>query len=414
MLLNLILSVVSFFIQETVSKYLPNNSCKNYIDYYFINTSKNCYYNSEFFEQTAKIIEKHIGFSETYNVTTEDGYILTLFRIPRQRPKGVAILQHPVTTDSIVWVGQSNESLAFLLWSFGYDIWLPNHRGTYFSRKHVNLTTSDAKFWDFSFHEIGLFDYKTIIDFVKMKTGSKIVFISHSMSTTASLIYSSLRPKEAKDSVKVFISMSPVCYLKHVRSPVKYLAYFTPYLKMINTLLHITHLYEYDSPLMQTLRLLMLELPFKYLATVMISLFQGWTPQEFDPAFINLSISHHPRSYSWKIFYHYVQQYLSGGRFQMYDYGPNINKKIYGSLIPPEYPIEKIITPTYLIYSKHDSIATSEDSELLYDKLNEKAKVYGKLEIKNINHVDFHYGKHRKEKVFHEIIKLLKLIEHNF
>ncbi|XP_044259500.1 lipase member K-like isoform X2 [Tribolium madens] len=317
MLLNLILSVVSFFIQETVSKYLPNNSCKNYIDYYFINTSKNCYYNSEFFEQTAKIIEKHIGFSETYNVTTEDGYILTLFRIPRQRPKGVAILQHPVTTDSIVWVGQSNESLAFLLWSFGYDIWLPNHRGTYFSRKHVNLTTSDAKFWDFSFHEIGLFDYKTIIDFVKMKTGSKIVFISHSMSTTASLIYSSLRPKEAKDSVKVFISMSPVCYLKHVRSPVKYLAYFTPYLKMINTLLHITHLYEYDSPLMQTLRLLMLELPFKYLATVMISLFQGWTPQEFDPAFINLSISHHPRSYSWKIFYHYVQQYLSGGRFQM-------------------------------------------------------------------------------------------------
>lgn len=52
------------------------------------------------------------------------------------------------------------------------------------------------------------------------------------MSTTASLIYASLRSKEAVNSVKIFISMSPVCYLKHVKSPVKYLAQFTPFIKV--------------------------------------------------------------------------------------------------------------------------------------------------------------------------------------
>lgn len=52
---------------------------------------------------------------------------------------------------------------------------------------------------------------------------------------------------------------------------------------MINTLLRITHLPEYDSELNQTLRLVMLELPFKYFASMLISLFQGGNPQEFNP-----------------------------------------------------------------------------------------------------------------------------------
>lgn len=86
---------------------------------------------------------------------------------------------------------------------------------------------------NFSFHEIGLYDYKSIIDYVKKKTKRKMIFISHSMSTTSSLIYASLKPTEAENSIKIFIDMSPVCYLKHVRSPVKYLAYLTPYIKVI-------------------------------------------------------------------------------------------------------------------------------------------------------------------------------------
>lgn len=123
----------------------------------------------------------------------------------------------------------------------------------------------------------------------------------------------------------------------------------------------------------------MLQFPFKYIIPLMVSIMQGWNPEEFDPVstcftdfssnylnnfqkLIPISISQHPRSYPWKLFYHYVQQFMAEGRFQMYDYGPLNNIKLYGTEIPPEYPINKIITPTFLIYSDDDSIATTEVS----------------------------------------------------
>lgn len=33
----------------------------------------------------------------------------------------------------------------------GYDIWMPNQRGTYFSNKHVNYTIDDFEFWDYTY-----------------------------------------------------------------------------------------------------------------------------------------------------------------------------------------------------------------------------------------------------------------------
>nr|CAD7398818.1 unnamed protein product [Timema cristinae] len=36
----------------------------------------------------------------------------------------------------------------------GYDVWLGNNRGNSYSRKHVNLTTSNKKYWDFRFTSV--------------------------------------------------------------------------------------------------------------------------------------------------------------------------------------------------------------------------------------------------------------------
>jgi lysosomal acid lipase/cholesteryl ester hydrolase len=37
----------------------------------------------------------------------------------------------------------------YLLADAGYDVWLGNARGSTYSKKHVSLSTSDSKFWDF-------------------------------------------------------------------------------------------------------------------------------------------------------------------------------------------------------------------------------------------------------------------------
>jgi len=63
-------------------------------------------------------------------------------------------------------------SPAYYLANQGYDIWLGNHRGTKFSRKHESLhPNEDEKFWQFSHQEIAEWDLPALIDTVRDKTG---------------------------------------------------------------------------------------------------------------------------------------------------------------------------------------------------------------------------------------------------
>uniref|UniRef100_A0A182KHD7 Partial AB-hydrolase lipase domain-containing protein n=1 Tax=Anopheles christyi TaxID=43041 RepID=A0A182KHD7_9DIPT len=109
-------------------------------------------------------IEKHI-------LTTSDGYILKLHRIPdpMQYPSGEAaesggllrfgpaktfrgtVLLMPglfSTAADFVVTGPEN-GLAFVLADAGYDVWLANVRGSRFARKNVKMSVTDSEFWDF-------------------------------------------------------------------------------------------------------------------------------------------------------------------------------------------------------------------------------------------------------------------------
>lgn len=44
----------------------------------------------------------------------------------------------------------------------------------------------------------------------------------------------------------------------------------------------------------------------------------------------------------------------------MYNHGPQRNLIEYGSPIPPEYPLQKISVPTYLIHGSRDILTTPE------------------------------------------------------
>ena len=76
---------------------------------------------------------------DDHNVTTSDGFILSLQHIPHGRSgpnnttqgKGVVFLQHGMTDCSVGWtLNGPDESLAFILADNGYDVWLGNNRGT--------------------------------------------------------------------------------------------------------------------------------------------------------------------------------------------------------------------------------------------------------------------------------------------
>lgn len=53
-----------------------------------------------------------------------------------------------------------------------YDVWLGNVRGNTYGKRHVKLTPSDSKFWEFTFDEMLSRDVPAMIDYVLEKTGT--------------------------------------------------------------------------------------------------------------------------------------------------------------------------------------------------------------------------------------------------
>lgn len=104
------------------------------------------------------IVAYHGYSSEKHEVQTEDGYLLTVHRIPHGKDnadvvnKPVVLVMPGLLCGSSAFVLKGPESgTGYVLANAGYDVWIGNARGTTNSRKHVSLDPDDDKqaFWDF-------------------------------------------------------------------------------------------------------------------------------------------------------------------------------------------------------------------------------------------------------------------------
>ncbi|KAL0273836.1 UNVERIFIED_CONTAM: hypothetical protein PYX00_006411 [Menopon gallinae] len=143
--------------------------------------------------------------AEHRNVTTEDGYILALHRIPygrmcRGKSKGPVILMHGIALPGLSWImSGTKKSLGFILADSCYDVWVPETRGVGQSDRHTHLHPDDPKYWDFSFHEKGLYDLKAIFDYILDETkASHLNYVGYDVGTTYLLVFLSLRPEYNK------------------------------------------------------------------------------------------------------------------------------------------------------------------------------------------------------------------------
>ena len=96
------------------------------------------------------------GFAtENYSLTTSDGYILSLYRIPgtqgnEDTKKPAVLMMHCQDGDMMEWLWNSSEKApALMLARAGYDVWLGNNRGSRYSSTHVSHTTADKAYWDY-------------------------------------------------------------------------------------------------------------------------------------------------------------------------------------------------------------------------------------------------------------------------
>ena len=165
---------------------------------------------------------------ETHEVTTDDGYILTLFRLQKKSTNmksglPVVFIQHGLDNDAANWLQNGEQGLSFLLANAGFDVWLGNNRGCKFSRKHRTFSVSSKQFWTFSFDEMAEYDLPASLAYARQVSGAaKVTYIGHSQGTTqmfAALSFANIRPKVAP-YINRFYALAPVVYLNHNTTPV--------------------------------------------------------------------------------------------------------------------------------------------------------------------------------------------------
>lgn len=117
-----------------------------------------------------------------------------------------------------VFLINGKASLGFLLADNGYDVWLANVRGTRYSLKHKTLDNESSKYWDFSWHEIGVKDVPPSIDYIINETGQKkINIIAHSQGVTLFMAFMAELP-EYNDKIIVMHALAPTISLKYTRN----------------------------------------------------------------------------------------------------------------------------------------------------------------------------------------------------
>ncbi|XP_014468917.1 PREDICTED: lipase 3-like [Dinoponera quadriceps] len=355
---------------------------------------------------------------ELHYVTTEDGYILALHRIPPSDPsklnapnRRVVLLMHGLLGSSADWlITGRNRSIAFLLSDDGYDVWLGNVRGTTNSKNHTELSIQSAKFWDFSWHEIGLYDTPAMIDYILDKTGQKKLFyIGFSQGTTQFWVLMSLRP-EYNEKIKLMTALAPVAYTGHITGVLKILSYFAYFFK---GLYKYTGYFELLSSTftMKTIsygicKKDMITQPF---CELLIYLVGGFSNGEFDHVNLGKFLQFSPAGCSYKQLVHYAMGIQNPGHFQPYDYGILSNIKIYKRIKPPEYPVHKVTAPVLLCIGLNDWLGHPKDVDILSRKLPNVVEKFT-VTLKRLNHFDFLFGRHTSTLVYAHVITKMNAI----
>ncbi|KAF2892044.1 hypothetical protein ILUMI_14129, partial [Ignelater luminosus] len=246
----------------------------------------------------------------------------------------------------------------FILANKGYDVWLGNFRTTTYSNNHTHLSTSDTKFWNFSFHEFGIYDVAAEVDYVCQFRKQKIIYIGFSIGTTAATIYSSIYPDIAESNVEIFIQIAPMIIISGVSYYTYYVMklwyYIAPYIPASSD---EPHAYHNDSST-SVWDGLCYPYPFQMkMCHVPNMLSVGFSFDQKDPETLPISWSDSKEPASTKTITHMSQMAVSE-EFRYFDYGAEENLKRYRSAEPPPYNLTNMRVPMYVIRSDNDRIAT--------------------------------------------------------
>lgn len=108
------------------------------------------------------------------------------------------------------------KSLGFRFSNEGYDVWMGNPRGSRYCKNHDSLDPKKKEFWNFTFHEIGVFDLPAMIDYILTKTKQeKLSYVGHSQGAAVFFILMAEKP-EYNNKIKIMHSLGMSIVFEHV------------------------------------------------------------------------------------------------------------------------------------------------------------------------------------------------------
>lgn len=356
-----------------------------------------------------QLIKKYGYQTEQHETHTEDGYILTMFRIPQN---GSAVfLMHGLLCSADDWITPGPENgLAYLLAKDGYDVWMGNARGNKHSRRHVHLSPDKdpESFWDFSWDEIGRLDLPAMIDYVlRITKQPNLKYVGFSQGTTSFFVMASERP-EYNDKISLMVALSPVVWMGHVKSPLIRLV--APINPQIYALFNFISVHEFlpSNYLMKPVARIICgnTILAPIICSNILFLLCGFNYKQLNVTNLPVIYAHLPSGASTKQLVHYGQEIVSG-EFQKFDYGAEKNTQMYNSTVPPKYHVERVTSPVALFYSIQDWFSNVTDVDVLRKTLPNVIDAY-EVPDKKFNHLDFIFAKDLKTLIYSRLSELFK------
>ena len=308
-------------------------------------------------------------------IKTEDGYTLIAFRIPGIKGrldssnKPPVLFQHGIFDSSDGWVCNGEEhSIPFIFAKNNFDVWISNSRGNKYCKEHEKYNNESFEFWQFSFHEMGLYDIPAVINYINSvnKSGEKIIYFGHSQGT--SLMFSGLTQKFDfyKNNIKLFVALAPVARLSSIGTALKIISKIS-----IHKLIRKIKVYEMAPNSKATTKIInFMDHHASLLTTFFINLISDTNSKECnDKNALSVYLNHYPCGSSLKSLIHFIH-IIKSKKFIYYDYKKEANFALYHQAEPPEYDLSVIKDfPIMLIGGELDKLGTPEDIKWLNSEL---------------------------------------------
>jgi lysosomal acid lipase/cholesteryl ester hydrolase len=336
-------------------------------------------------------------------VITDDGYILSLWHLNPKFPNGKTVFfQHGFTCTAWIFFHLGENSLPFYLLKEGYDIWLANNRGSYFSPGHISKDPKDPKsgYNNYSMDDFVASDMPAMVKYIKERTGAKkMTFIGHSQGTTLFLMAMMHDPIFTEESFDNFISLGTVPNLAHSK--------FLPIdiLDMIYDLLRrATFLQALNLPelLRELLATLAKEHP-KVFGKIFDTLASIYPSGRMDYINIYNLLYYFPGGISKINLFHWSQIHQMK---KLVYYNPNFHEektaKEYNLENLKKWKIKSLVTR-----SDDDTFGSYQDVTDFYDAVEDKS-VIKLLELTSYGHLDVLFAESAINDIFKPIIEFIK------